>query len=174
MGINEYEQRQTELQKVTRDWLLRGEPNVIVTLTFRSEDKVTFENAVKVFGTFAHQLKSHFFGEKSKKRIYMVPVVEGYQAPQMEGLAADKRTHIHCLMRLPDDPSAYKGVIREVWMASSGICGDPNVYCPNNDDWFLVLDSEERKRVFTNYVLKTCGIDTEAVLWKFVPIRHMT
>lgn len=174
MDTTEYEQQQTRLQATTRDWILRGEPNAFVTLTFKSEAEVSFRYAEKVFGTFAHELKCQLFGKKSKKRILMVPIIEGYASKQQRAaLTADQRTHVHSLFRFPQNPTNYKETVRQIWVGSSGVCGDPTIYCPDNERWFRELVGDETKRIHTNYALKTCGQDTEAVLWKFVPSGHL-
>jgi hypothetical protein len=167
--------RQTALQTVTRDWLLRGKPNAFVTLTFRPEKGVSFNYAQRVTGTFVHGMKAEMFGEKSKKRFFVVPVIEGYVQTKHK----PRRTHIHCLMKLPNDPSSYMAMIRRVWLNSSPFSGDPLVYDPDidqNDD--AGIEQHVEKKWFKNiyeaggaidYVLKTCAFDTQAILWKFVP-----
>lgn len=169
-AISDYENKQTKMQTDARDWLLRVEPNVFVTLTFNSEMGVNGECARRVFGTFAHKLKCQLFGKNSKKRIGMCPVIEGSDA-EGESLDAEGRreqTHIHCLMRLPGNPMDYMEMVGRFWMESSRFCGNPKVYCPNNNDWFLEISSSEKRRALTNYVLKTCSIDIDAVLHEFV------
>jgi hypothetical protein len=176
MNTTEYELRQTRLQAEMRDWILRGDPNSFVTLTFRSERGVSYRRAEKEYGAFAHELKCQLFGEKSTKRIFMVPIIEGYAKEQQRTALLDapgEHTHIHCLIRFPGNPMDYKEIVRQIWIATSGVCGDPDVYCPNSDAWFQELATDESKRIRTNYVLKTCGQDTEALLCKFVPVRHV-
>lgn len=165
MDTQEYEQRQTTLQKATRDWLLRGQANAFITLTFRSEAGVSFSFGEKAFGAFIHDLKCNLFGEKSKKRLFVVPVIEGYVLAKHE----PNRTHIHILVKFPGDPLNYKEVVRRSWMASSRLSGDPLVYDPSNEQWFKDISDQELCRIETNYVLKTCAMDTEAILWKYVP-----
>lgn len=167
--------RQTILQTVTRDWLLRGKPNAFVTLTFRPEKGVSFDYAQKVTGTFMHGMKTEMFGEKSKKRFFVVPVIEGYVVAKHK----PRRTHIHCLMRLPDDPLNYMATVRRVWLDSSPFSGDPLVYDPDieqqdNADIEQNVEKKWFKSIYEaegaiNYVLKTCALDTQAILWKFVP-----
>ena len=153
-----------------------GDSNAFVTLTSRARRGMSYEQAEKAFGTFAHSLKCHLFSAKSKKRIHMVPVVEGYS--RQPGLAAKlglrEGTHIHCLMTLPGDPMAYMDVVAGLWRSSNSVCGDPAVYCPNSNNWFLELNTTEVRQIYVNYALKTCTTDTDAVLWDFVPIRHST
>src|SRR5690606_7369534 len=122
--------------------LLRGEHNVMVTLTFSGHEGVTYKGAEKVFGIFAHQLKCHLFGRNSRRRIPMCPIVEDYGAEMMWSTSPGgvrQGTHIHCLMRLPDDPLNYKEVVRQLWRASGPLCGDPKTNCPGSDDWFRPL-----------------------------------
>jgi hypothetical protein len=167
----------TEMQRQAAEWLLRGEPNVVVTLTFDTEEGVSYKFAEEVFGTFAHKLKCHLFSKKSKKRIPMCPSVEHYGREMMWKTSAPgvrQGTHIHCLMRLPGNPMDYMEVVRKLWVSSNSLCGNPKVNCPNNDDWFKELATEESRRRMTNYALKTCGNNFDAVLVKFMPIRLAT
>jgi hypothetical protein len=177
MEMWEYEERQTRLQEAARDWLMHCYPtNAFVTLTSSAEAGISYETAEKVFGTFAHGLKCYLFGAKSKKRINLIPVVEGYDKchGMSKTLGLRQGTHIHCLMNLPGNPMDHMDAIRDLWMDSSGVCGDPKIHCPNNDDWFLPLDTAKKKRVFTNYALKSCETNLDAVLVKFVPFRLTT
>jgi hypothetical protein len=54
-------------------------------------------------------------------------------------------------------------------MASSRLSGDPLVYDPDQEQWFKDISDQELCRIETNYVLKTCTTDTEAILWQYVP-----
>lgn len=169
-AVSDYEEKQTKTQTDAREWLLRVEPNVFVTLTFKSEMGVERDYAEKVFGTFMHKLKCQLFGRNSKKRIWMCAVIEGNDA---EGASSNaegcrEQTHIHCLMRLPGNPMDYMEMVSRFWVESSQICGNPKIYCPNNNNWFLEISNSEKRRALTNYVLKTCSMDIDAVLHDFV------
>ena len=172
MNSDKYE-LQTPLQAKTRDWILEMDPNVFITFTFRAENGVSYDQANKIYGKFASKMRIRFFPKNSKRRLLMVPVVEGYGKNRTcsETSKREERTHIHCLMRLPGDPMLYMEAIRKLWVSSSRACGNPNIYCPSDKRWFVSLVTLEDKINFTNYALKTCGQDTEAVLWKFVPPR---
>lgn len=177
MEFWEYEEQQTEMQSAVRDWILSDyAPNVFVTLTSRAENGMSFGTAERVFGTFAHQLKSYLFASKSKRRIPMVPIVEGTKRWHDMAIKLGMRrgTHIHCLMKLPGNAADHMEAVRRIWKNSSSVCGDPEVYCPNNNNWFLELDTATKQRVFVNYALKRCDSDTETVLWDFVPVRRTT
>lgn len=177
MEMLEYEEHQTQLQRVTRDWLLENYPtNTFVTLTFSAEAGVSYSDAEGAFGSFVHRLRSHLHGAKSKKLIPMVPVVEGYDKcyGMSKKLGMRESTHIHCLMNLDGNPKDLMHVVRRCWLDSSPLCGDPHIYCPNSDDWFLDLDTVKKRRIFVNYSLKTCTTNLDAVLVKFVPIRLPT
>ena len=164
----------TEFQRQAADWLLSAEHNAMVTLTFSGDAGVSYKLAEKAFGSFAHKLKCHLFGANSKKRIPMCPIVEDFGGEMMWSTsAADTRqgTHIHCLMRLPGCPMTYKEVVRKLWRSSGKWCGNPNVNCPNRDDWFIELDEEHAKNEMTDYVLKKCDDNFDGVLVMFMPIR---
>ena len=164
----------TALQVQTADWLLRGEHNVMVTLTFSGDDGVSYKFAEKAFGTFAHKLKSHLFGTKSKKRIAMCPIVEDYGTEMMWSTSPEgvrQGTHIHCLMRLPDSPMDHKDVVHRLWRDSGRLCGDPKVNCPGKDDWYVEIDTEHDRIELTDYVLKKCEDNIDGILLKFVPTR---
>lgn len=172
MEMWEYEERQTQLQTEARDWLLTNYPtNAFVTLTSRAKTGMSYETAEKVFGTFAHGLKSYLFGAKSKKRISLIPFVEGYDkcSGLSKKLGLREGTHIHCLMNLPGNPIDHMAVVRGLWMNSSSVCGNPKFYCPNNNNWFLPLTTDKRRRIFANYAVKTCDTNFDAALVKFMP-----
>jgi hypothetical protein len=163
---------QTTLQRVTADWLQQIDPNVFVTYTFK--EAVSYDRALKVFGTHVHSLRSELYGRNSKRRLPIVPVIEKYMKGSSYGslLAPADGTHIHCLYRLPGKPDQYKEVIRRTWVEAHASCGDPNIYCPNGDDWYRELSAESDVSNVVDYVLKTCRSDTQAVLWKFVSFGH--
>jgi hypothetical protein len=75
-------------------------------------------------------------------------------------------------MNLPGNPTEHMEAIRNLWKNSSSVCGDPHVYCPNSNKWFLELNTAKEKRIYINYALKTCATNTDAVLWKYVSVRH--
>lgn len=167
----------TEFQQQAADWLQRGEHNVMVTLTFSGDDGVGYKFAEKAFGTFAHKLKCHLFGKKSKKRIPMCPIVEDFGKEMVWSTSPPgvrQGTHIHCLMRLPGSPIDYKDVVRKFWRSSGRLCGDPKVNCPDRDDWFIELNSEHDRSELTHYVLKKCDDNFDGVLVMFMPIRPTT
>ena len=68
----------------------------------------------------------------------------------------------------------YKEVVRKLWRSSGKWCGNPNVNCPNRDDWFIELDEEHAKNEMTDYVLKKCDDNFDGVLVMFMPIRPTT
>lgn len=167
----------TALQERTAEWLLRGEHNVMVTLTFSGDRGVSYNHAEKVFGKFAHGLKSHLFGAKSKKRIAMCPIVEDYGTEMMWSTSAAgvrQGTHIHCLLRLPGSPMDHKDVVRKLWRSSGRCCGDPKINCPNRDDWYVEMKEEHDRVELTNCALKKCEHNIDGILVKFVPIRATT
>lgn len=164
----------SRLQVATSEFLLSGDLNVFGTFTFGTARGVGYEKASRIFGTFAHALKSHLFGRNSRKRIQLVPVIEGYRRDQAiaHDLGIRQGTHIHCLMNLPHAPPSYRDVVRDLWINSDSACGDPKVYCPKSDKWFLDISNTNLQKKFVDYVLKTCVMDTDAVLWKYVPVRR--
>ena len=164
----------TALQVQTADWLLRGEHNVMVTLTFSGNEGVSYKLAEKAFGTFAHKLKCHLFSRNSKRRIAMCPIVEGYGTEMMWSTSpagVRQGTHIHCLMRLPGSPTDHKEMIRKLWQSSGRRCGDPRVNCPGKSDWYAEIGTEHDRVELTNYALKKCKDNIDGILVKFVPTR---
>ncbi len=167
----------TALQVQTADWLLRGEHNVMVTLTFSGEDGASYKFAEKAFGAFAHKLKCHLFGTNSKKRIAMCPIDEDYGTEMMwstSSAGVRQGTHIHCLMRLPGSPMDHRDLVRKLWRSSGRRCGDPKINCPNRDDWYVEMKEEHDRFELTNYALKKCENNIDGILVKFVPIRATT
>ena len=170
MENHQYEQRQTKLQEATRDLILKGNPNNFTTLTFK--ENVSFKYARECYGSFASGLKRELFGWKSRKRILMFPVVESTGDGMNRATHHDifgGRIHIHSVMGLPGNPQDHKELVLNLWMQSGGLCGNPCVYCPNSDDWFLDFDDKQKRRVMANYAVKTCANDHAGVLWDFVP-----
>lgn len=172
MSNEKYEASQTALQMELSNWLQQGEPNAFITYSFRTP--VSYEKAIKAFGTHAHALKRHFFGNNSKRRLSMVPVVEKFHKGESYGALEkpEEGIHIHCLIRLPQQPKDHMEMVRSAWIEADPACGDPSIYCPNGDDWFLELNTSEAARRLINYALKTCTQDTAPVLWKFVSLGH--
>ncbi|KLD62506.1 hypothetical protein [Dyella japonica] len=160
------------LQRVTADWLKQLEPNLFVTYTF--EEAVSYDRAMKIFGTHVHSLRGELFGRRSKRLIPMVPVIEMYERGSSYGslLMPSDGTHIHCAYRLPGQPDDYKEVIRRTWTQADNTCGNPDVYCRNSDGWYRELNTDSDAGNVIGYMLKTCAMDTEAVLWKFVSFRQ--
>ncbi|GAB2805131.1 hypothetical protein [Dyella kyungheensis] len=158
----------TDLQRSAINWLREAKVNAFITYSFRKE--VSFTAAEKIFGTYAYGLKSAFFGRNSTKRFPMVPIVEKYHQGDSYAalLTPEEGIHIHCFMQLPDYPCNHKETIRELWTKSDQRCGDPAVYCPKDDGWFVEIKTSDDQDRLINYALKTCQQNTDAVLWKFV------
>ncbi|TCV92130.1 hypothetical protein EC912_108124 [Luteibacter rhizovicinus] len=161
---------QTTLQTALGNWLQGAEPNAFITYSFRRA--VSYDMACKTFGSHAYKLKCHFFGRNSKRRLAMIPVIEKYYAGKSYGaLETDSEgIHIHCLIHLPEQPKDHMELIRETWISANPACGDPLVYCPNSDEWFKEIRTDDTANILINYALKTCTRDTESVLWKFVSL----
>ena len=170
MNYIEYEAQQTPIQIALREWVLPTEPNTFITLTFCDEFGVSYDQAAKAFGAFAHSIKCHFHGKNSKKRLFMFPVVEK-SGVEVSGSRTKRQdgTHIHCLMQLANDPIEHIEITRLSWMMAADICGDPNIYCPEKEGWYLPMTDYGTRRKLTNYAIKSCALNTDTVLWKFVP-----
>lgn len=167
----DYENELTPLQLALRDNFLKSAPmvNVFGTLTFNTEFGVSYSQAKKIFGKFIRLLKAYLYGEKSKKRIFILPVVEksGIENGGGEYVKYDG-THIHFVAYIPNGATATQEIIRVLWMASSKLAGDPNVYCPDSNEWYQPLFNYEAKISTIQYTIKTCRINTNTVLWDFV------
>lgn len=164
----------SELQQQLAEWLRTRGHNAMITLTFSGADGVSYREAQRLFGVFAHKLKCELFGRNSKRRVEMCPIVENYGAEIMWSTCDPGQrqgTHIHCLMRLPEGSVDYKEVIQRLWRNSGAVCGDPRKNCPNSDDWFVKLDTQEKRDTMTNYALKKCTQNIDGVLIKFMPVR---
>lgn len=167
------EARKIDLQMTTAKWLRSGNHNAFVTLTFRDEGKVSYAYAERTFGRFINSLRGALFGKRSKRRLALVPVIEGYDRSSFYRTRNDLHIHIHCLIQLPGTPREHMSTVAELWKGTDRRCGDPDVYCPNSNDWFLTPDSDDFKDKVTTYSLKTCGADTDAILWKYVSFGSM-
>ncbi|WP_313231381.1 hypothetical protein [Stenotrophomonas acidaminiphila] len=166
----EYEARQTELQKGLASHFLQDNYNAFITLTFRSEGSVSYEYAEKTFGRFMHALRCSLFKERCAYRMPLVPVVESYPGrPLCSGAPSDpiERTHIHCCIKLPGNPLGHKELVQKRWLGAGGACGDPEIYCPNGEDWYIPLYTPVLMRKYVNYSLKQCCSDHQPVLWNF-------
>lgn len=170
MEDSEYEERQTELQRGLASHFLQDNYNAFITLTFRSEDSVSYDYAEKTFGRFMHALRCSLFKERCTYRMPLVPVVESYPGrPLCSGAPCDpiERTHIHCCIKLPGNPLDHKELVRKRWLGAGGVCGDPQIYCPNGEDWYIPLYTPAVMRKYVNYSLKQCCSDHQPVLWNF-------
>ena len=162
---------QTPIQATLRDNFLKSAPNVNVfgTLTFNSEHGVSYWEAKKIFGKFIRLLNAYLYGIKSKKRILILPVVEKSGVEHGGGpYVKYDGTHIHFVADIPGGATATQETVRKLWIASSKIAGDPNIYCPNSDDWYQTIWNYESKNSLIQYTIKTCRINTNTVLWDFV------
>lgn len=170
MNYWEHQDLLTELQIGIRDFVLRHNPNVFVTLTFDCEGGVSYDDAKKAFGSFAQSLKGHHFGRNSKKRFFVLPVVE-HSGIEFDGSASKKQagTHIHFVGKLPGDPLEFNEVLRRHWRKSSPIAGDPYVHCPDRVKWCQPLTSYEARVAATQYSIKSCKHNTQSILLDFIP-----
>lgn len=165
--------KRTPLQINLGAWLDEVKWNLMVTLTFRHPDGVSKALAEKIFGRFLKKLRAILIRKGTNNKIPMAAVVEDSREQLRElGLSIDGRegTHIHFLTRVRggEDPYKYKEAIRLAWIATNRLCGEPRVYCPNSDKWFLPLTSDEMRRGFTGYVLKHHGHDTLGLLIQYL------
>ena len=170
MQNEEYEGQQTELQRGLAAYFLQEDYNAFITLTFKSEDSVSYDYAAKTFGRFMHALRCSLFKERCTYRMPMVPVIESYPGrPLCSGAPYDpnERTHIHCCIKLPGNPSDHKELVRKKWLGAGGVCGDPLVHDREGDKWFIELATPAAMRTRVNYSLKQCCSDTKPVLWDF-------
>lgn len=162
----------SELQQATIDWLCdRAEHNVMVTFTFKSANGVGYGEAKWIFGLFVRRLRDRLLGRRSKRKIPMAPVLEDYREQlQSRGLTTDVRegTHVHCLMQLPGNPMDHMDMVREVWAGSHEKCGEPTVYCPGSDLWFLPIGSEGLRATLTGYVVKRFELDVDGLLVQYM------
>lgn len=176
MKESEYEESQNELQKVLADHFLVEDYNAFITLTYKSEDSVSYEYAKKTFGRFLHALRTNLYKESCTYRMPVVPVVESYPGRRLcSGLPADsiERTHIHCCIKLPGNPKDHMELVRKVWLSSGRHCGDPKIYCPKDEDnWFIEIMTTKLMKIYVNYSLKQCCYDHEPVLWNFARKRQ--
>lgn len=166
----DYEAQQTDLQKALARHFLQEGYNAFVTLTFRAENSVSYLDARKVFGRFMHGARCSLYKERSTYRMPLLPVMESYPGrPLCSGFPVDpnERTHFHCCINLPGSPQDHKDLIRRAWVDASGVCGDPKIYCPNSDQWFIEIATPVEMRRYVNYSLKQCRYDHEPVLWDF-------
>ena len=164
----------TRLQAATAEWLGEVEWNLMVTFTFKREGGVSLPLATKLFGNFIPRLREIVLRKGSTRRIPMAAVVENSREQlQNVGLQVDGRegTHIHVLLRVRgDDPYKYKDAIEKAWKLTNRFCGDPTVYCPDSDEWYLPLTSDEMRKGYTGYILKHHGTDTLGLL---IPYLHL-
>lgn len=170
MEDQKYEARQTELQKGLAGHFLQDDYNAFVTLTFKSEDSVSYHHAERTFGRFLHALRCSLYKERCTYRMPLIPVVESYPGRSLcSGAPYDpiERTHIHCCIKLPGNPLDHKELVREKWLAAGEVCGDPHVYDRNGDRWFIEIATPAEMRTYVNYSLKQCCSDHQPVLWNF-------
>lgn len=167
----DYIDEQTPIQSELRDGFLKSAPNVNVfgTLRFSDETGVSYSQAKMAFGKFIFLLKAELFGIKSKKRIFILPVVEmsGVENGGSPYVKYDG-THIHFVAYISGGAIKTRETISLLWKKASRISGDPDEYCPKNNNWYQPVETYEAKVGTIQYIIKTCSINTNTVLWDFV------
>lgn len=163
-----------KLRRATVQWIESVQYNAFVTLTFVPDASVSYNSAKISFGRFLHRLKIQLFGRNSKKRLAVVPVVEKFDRNNLYLGSSELNTHLHVLIRFPGDPLAYKAMVAKIWRSSSRAAGNPAIYCPDDDQWFLTPTWETFNEDMAGYLAKTCTINTDAVLWKYVSLDEAT
>lgn len=172
VGMDDYHWA-TDLQEAAKSWVLkRAEYNVMATFTFRKDEGVSYGEAKWMFGLFVRRLRDALWGRRSnrKRRLALVPVVEDYKEQLQRRGIVDCRegTHIHCLMALPGDPMDYKEVVHRLWVGTHPFCGEPKVYCPDSDDWYVPITNEHLRGVYAGYILKRCQFDVDGLLVQYM------
>lgn len=170
MEENQYELSQTKLQRALSEHFIKDDYNVFVTLTFKAADSVSYHYAQKSFGRFIHAIRCSLYKESCTYRMPLVAVVESYPGRSLCSeipYHPNERTHIHFCIKLPGNPLDQKELVRRSWLDAGGQCGDPKVYCPNSDQWFVPIATQCEMKKYVNYSLKQCRTDHEPVLWKF-------
>ena len=75
-------------------------------------------------------------------------------------------------MQLPGDMDENRALVRKLWVRTSRlICGDPNVYCPNSDDWFIKLSTRDEQRTYIGYAVKHMQADCTGLLFDCMNIK---
>jgi len=158
-----------KISDLTAQWIGNAEYNAFITLTFRSGMKISYNRAEKLFGRFLYKLKARVFGRNSKRRLPLVAAIEKFDKDDLYRTRDDLNTHVHVLVRFPGDPKNFKELVAGLWKSCSSVCGDPKVYCPSTDGWFRTPDSSNfGADVAASYITKTCRINTDAILWRYV------
>lgn len=170
MVDSEKEEQQTELQRALAKHFLMENYNTFITLTFKGEAVTSYAHAQKAFGRFMHSLRCKLFKERSRYRMPLLAVVEGYPGrPMCTGplQMPHERTHIHCCIRLPDGKSDYRELVRHCWLDADASSGDPLIIDPAGDKWFIDIPDAVSMERYVHYSLKQCRCDHEPVLWNF-------
>lgn len=160
--------RSTQLQSMLSDWFISAAPNVMATLTFKTELGVRQSAAEKAFKRFSAKLTAELGNRYPGKQVLLIPVVENSREQLWRyGLTRYGRegTHIHALMKLPGDMDENRALVRKLWVKTSRvICGDPKVYCPNSNDWFIKLSTRDEQRTYIGYAVKHMQADCTGLL----------
>jgi hypothetical protein len=148
----------TTTQTMLLDWFSAARPNVMATLTFKGMHGVRIAAAERTFKRFSANLLSEVSATHPKAEVRLVPVVEN-SSEQLRsyGLTPYGRegTHLHVLMRLPGDLVEQRERVRKLWIGSNKmLCGDPRVYCPESNDWFVELTTRAERSTYISYVVK--------------------
>jgi len=160
--------KSTQLQSTLSDWFLLASPNVMATLTFKTETEVRQSAAEKAFKRFSAKLTFELASRHPKKKVLLIPVVENSREQLWRrGLNSYGRegTHIHALMQLPGDLDENRALVRKLWIRTSRqICGGPNVYCPNSNEWFIKLSTRDEQRTYIGYAVEHMQSDCSGLL----------
>lgn len=158
------------LRDAAARWAQEFDPTYFVTLTFADKEGTSFVYAKTVFGRFVRHLRSSLYGPDSRKRFPMFPVVEKYCRSNER--QREVGTHIHLLINLQGDPAWLAVVVAQAWRKSGKFCGDPKKNTKDNNDlWFKPINNDDIATTFSDYIVKTCRDNMDAVLLDFVHIK---
>lgn len=149
------EQKLTEYQNAWAELINEHDFKYFVTLTFSKDLSVaknpninlrnSKKKAIKFFSIFAKRLSKRIHGQRSKKTVEMVPVLE---------FTAGGRPHFHVAIKETEniqDEYLQKSIM--YYWKSHRYTSIRYMEDPKNHDWFQVIRPGTQKRV-VNYMLK--------------------
>jgi hypothetical protein len=141
------------------DWMYQTEWNSMVTLTLCAEGReVQNDEACRLLGKLVSRIMKRLYPRKSKKKLVMAPFLERNTLGVL---------HFHILFKLDGDAAANKRLLKEIWTKLDAVCGDPDVHDKTGEKWYIEISAQPDRRRITEYVMKTCVHDIEALVLKY-------
>jgi len=125
------------------------QPRYLLTLTYRNNNitTITRERVKKSCKKFTIDLNRKVFGKRSRKALRLATFIEGGDE--------FKKAHVHILLEIPElgepeglkrlrhmDLESFKEILRDKWVNSDPLAGDPIYADASQESWFKEVYDE--------------------------------